>query len=573
MKELFQKLRTFTGKSYGLYKSLCGKTWNFGDFDLEFVHVQGDPFAPASRLKFRAKLETLGIPADWGNFPVRRLALADFLLRRLSAEIAHRSEEDSFPVSVAVPGEEVLVRNALWVGGPSENGGSAVVEAVLSVELPGDKRRMDVPAAIELLTSTIPDLLMALYLQKEADLSEALRHIESLELREALLAELQKRNLVAFVPNGSVLPRESGSSDLPKKDALPFESPKELLQTFEVLGKKISGMAVPRGITVIAGGAYHGKSTLLSAIEAAAVPHVLGDGREWIVSDTASVRIAAEPGRVVNGSRIAPFVRELPFGVSTESFWTRSASGATSEAANVVEALEFGARTLLIDEDASAVNFLVRDLRMRELVGEKDEPLIPLADRAEELKALGVNMILVVGACGDYLNVADTVIVMKDYRPFDASAKAREIAERAPSKPALENLPPFKSFDSRSLSKIAETLLSGLKPRGPVERQVKVRLRGPELSIGYVRADLRNVFPVMRNATLSGLGLFLLNLLQNAEDIPARDAIHRLYAQVQNVGFRRLPQGFSKDSELPGEETIARALLRLENPPRPGESS
>lgn len=573
MKELFQKLRTFTGKSYGLYKSLCGKTWNFGDFDLEFVHVQGDPFAPASRLKFRIKLETLGIPADWGNFPVRRLALADFLLRRLSAEIAHRSEEESFPVSVAVPGEEVLVRNALWVGGPSENGGSAVVEAVLSVELPGDKRRMDVPAAIELLTSTIPDLLMALYLQKEADLSEALRHIESLELREALLAELQKRNLVAFVPNGSVLPRESGSSDLPKKNALPFESPKELLQTFEVLGKKISGMAVPRGITVIAGGAYHGKSTLLSAIEAAAVPHVLGDGREWIVSDPSSVRIAAEPGRVVNGSRIAPFVRELPFGVSTESFWTRSASGATSEAANVVEALEFGARTLLIDEDASAVNFLVRDLRMRELVGEKDEPLIPLADRAEELKALGVNMILVVGACGDYLNVADTVIVMKDYRPFDASAKAREIAERAPSKPALENLPPFTSFDSRSLLKIAETLLSGLKPRGPVERQVKVRLRGPELSIGYVRADLRNVFPVMRNATLSGLGLFLLNLLQNAEDIPARDAIHRLYAQVQNVGFRRLPQGFSKDSELPSEETIARALLRLENPPRPGESS
>lgn len=569
MKELYQKLRTFTGKNYGLYKSLCGKSWNFGDFELEFVHVQGDPFAPSSRLKFKAPLGKLGIPVEWGNFPVKRLALSDFLLRKLCAEIAVRAEAESFPVKACVPGEEILARNALWVGGPAENGGIAVVEAILSVELPGDKRRIDVAAASELLTSTIPDLLMALYLNREEDRSAAKRHIESLEIREELLRTLKEKGWVAFVPNGAILPRESGSSDLPKKDALPFESPAELLQTVEVLGKRISGMAVPRGITVIAGGAYHGKSTLLSALEKSVVPHVAGDGREWIVADPSAVRIAAEPGRVVKGTRIEPFVRELPFGVSTKSFCTRSASGSTSEAANLVEALEFGAKTLFIDEDASAVNFLIRDSRMRELVGERDEPLIPLSDRAMELKALGVNMVIVVGACGDYLHVADTVLVMKNYLPVDASEKARLVSARSPAQPALEDLPPFGDFKCRRLLDLANELTPGLKPRGPVERQVKVRLRGSELSIGFVHADLRALFPSLRTATLSGLGLFLLNLLQNATDMPADEAIHRLYAQVKNVGFRRLPQGFSKDSELPRKEDIAMALLRLENPPKP----
>lgn len=569
MKELYQKLRTFTGKSYGLYKSLTGKTWNFGDFDMEFIHVQGDPYAPASRLKFNAPIEILGIPTEWGNSPVKRLALADYLLRRLSAEVETRSEEEKLPIHVLVPGEEVLVRNTLWVGGPSENGGKAVVEVILSVGLPGDKRIIDVPAAVDLLTATIPDLLMALYLNSEAERAEALKYIESLEVREALLAAVQEKGFVAFVPNGAILPRESGTSDFPKKDAVPFEAPKELLQTFEVCGKKISGMAIPKGITIIAGGAYHGKSTLLSALESSAVPHVLGDGREWIVTDPSAMRIAAEPGRIVKGTRIAPFVRQLPFGVSTEKFETRSASGSTSEAANVMEALEFGSKTLYVDEDASAVNFLIRDARMRSLVGEKDEPLIPLSDRAEELKKLGVNMVLVVGACGDYLKVADTVLVMKNYEPMDETAKAKEIAAASSLQAPLEKLPSFGNLKCRPFPALSEDLVGGVKTRTAQERQVKIRLRGTELTIGYITADLRALFPTARTAQLSGLGLFLLNMLQNVEELPTDEAIHKLYVQIQNVGFRRLPQGFSKDSELPREQEIAAALLRFENPPKP----
>lgn len=565
MKELYQKLRTFNGKSYGLYKSLAGRTWNFGDFELEFIHVQGDPYAPASRLKFKAPAEALGIPAEWGNTPTKRLALADFLLRRLHAEVESHSDEE-FPVNVMTPGSEVLVRNALWVGGPSENGGKAVVEATLSADLPGEKRQIDSAAAAELLTSTIPDLLLSLYLNSEKDRAEAAAAIESLEIRESLLSQMRERGLVAFVPNGAILPRESGQSDLPKKNAVPFESPMELLQTFEACGKKISGMAVPAGITLIAGGAYHGKSTLLDALESATVPHVRGDGREWVVTDPSAVRIAAEPGRIVNGTRISPFVKNLPFGVSTESFRTKSASGSTSEAANLLEALEFGAKTLYIDEDASAVNFLIRDKRMRALVGEKDEPLIPLSDRAEELKRLGVNLVIVVGACGDYLNVADTVLVMRNYRPCCETERAKEISSAVTCETPTAGLPPFGNFSCRPLTALSKSLTSGLKVRSPQERQVKVRLRGQELSIGFVRANLRAVFPTGRSPALSGTGLFLLNLLQNAENVPADEAIRKLSGQIRNVGFRRLPQGFSKDAELPSEQKLAAALLRLENP-------
>lgn len=571
MKELYQKLRTFTGKNYGLYKSLVGKIWNFGDFDLEFIHVQGDPFAPASRLKFKAPIEILGIPAEWGNFPTKRLALADFLLRKIANEVNSRSEAakengEKFLLNVQTPGEEILVRNSLWVGGPSENAGKAIVELMLSVDLPGDKRTIDVSSAAEILTSTIPDLLMSLYLNSDADKKEALRYIESLEIREALLAEMQKRNFIAFVPDGAILPRESGASDKPKAGAIPFTSPEELRETFEVCGKKISGMAISKGITIIAGGAYHGKSTLLSALESAVVPHIPGDGREWIVTETSAMRIAAEPGRIVRGTRIAPFVRELPFHTSTENFETLSASGSTSEAANVMEALEFGSRTLFIDEDASAVNFLIRDARMRELVGEKDEPLIPLSDRADELKNRGINLVLVIGACGDYLQNADTVLVMKNYKPFCETKRAKEIAQKSSVQKPLSKLPPFGEFRSRKLLQIAEALLPGIKTRNALERQVKVRLRGKEMAIGYVQADLRALFPHAETATLSGLGLFLLNLLQNVEDIPANEAIQKLYTQIQNVGFRRLPQGFSKDSELPRKEEIAAALLRCNLP-------
>lgn len=566
MKELYQKLRTFTGKSYGLYKSLSQRTWNFGDFDLEFLHVQGDSYAPPSRLRFRAPLEVLGFPKEWGNFPLKRLALADFLMRRLSEELAHRAdaaEKGEYPVSVASPGQEIRVRNSFWVGGPSENDGRAVLEVILSVKLPGNHREVDVEGVCELVTSTLPDVLSTLYAGDKNVLAEAQKHIECLEIREELLKQIQGRGLVAFVPDGAVLPRESGLSDLPSRNAVPFKSPEDLRVTLTAGGRTFSGMGIPKGITVIAGGAYHGKSTLLDALEAAVYPHVPGDGREAVVIDPSAVRINAESGRSVRKTRIAPLVRELPYKVSTESFSTLSASGSTGEASNLVEAMEFGCRTVLIDEDSSAVNFLIRDARMRRLVGSAGEPLIPLVDRIRELAGLGVNMIIVAGACGDFLSVADTVIVMRDYIPENATARAKDICKETPPERLPEDHPPFALGESRHFLPYMQELMPLVKPTSSVERLVKVRLQGTRVQIGFLVAETGAIPMLNCTAERCGAGLLLLNLLQNAQDVPAKECIEKICGEVSNVGFRKIPQGFSRDVELPRPLEVAMLLLRL----------
>lgn len=533
---------------------------------MEFLHVQGDSYAPPSRLRFRAPLEVLGFPKEWGNYPLKRIALADFLMRRLSEELAHRAdaaEKGEYPIAVASPGQEVRLRNSFWVGGPSENDGRAVLEVILSVKLPGNHREVDVEGVCELVTSTLPDVLATLYAGDKKVRAEALKYIECLETREELLKQIQERGLVAFVPDGAVLPRASGLSDLPRPSAVPFKSPEDLRVTLKANGKDVSGMGIPKGITIIAGGAYHGKSTLLDALEAAVYPHVPGDGREAVVIDSSAVRINAESGRSVRNTRIAPLVRELPHKVSTESFSTLSASGSTGEASNLVEAMEFGCRTVLIDEDSSAVNFLIRDARMLRLVGTTGEPLIPLVARARELADSGVNMIIVAGACGDFLNVADTVIVMRNYIPEIATARAKEICKETSQEHLPEDYPAFAWGESRHFLPYMQELMPLVKPTSSVERLVKVRLQGTRVQIGFLVAETGEIPMLNSTAERCGAGLLLLNLLQNAQDAPAKECIEKICGDVSNVGFRKIPQGFSRDAELPRPLEIAMLLLRL----------
>lgn len=52
-------------------------------------------------------------------------------------------------------------------------------------------------------------------------------------------------------------------------------------------------------------------------------------------------------------------------GKDTTLFRTPDASGSTSQAANIQEALELGATALLLDEDVCATNFMIRDARMQ----------------------------------------------------------------------------------------------------------------------------------------------------------------------------------------------------------------
>ena len=558
MKALYQKIRSLDGKPYGTYKNLATREWDFGDFVLEFIHVQGDPYAPASRVLLRAKLATLGYAPEWGSDFEHRLSLSDFLYRRLGRMVQERYPGKDAAVVFDTAGPEMLVRNSLWI----DNG---EIRACLQVRLPGEGRKIQAELAAEILTMVMPDLVAAGLYYTQGDEPAMQRHYRVLAERREILAQLDGRGLCAFVPDGAVLPRASGLSEMPLEGAVPFAAPAELAVTLNACGREIRGMGIPKGITVITGGAFHGKSTLLQALVRAVYPHVPGDGREGIVVDDTALRVGVEDGRSVRGTDLSMFVRDLPGGISTKDFSTLSASGSTSEAANLLEAMEAGARTFLIDEDSSAVNFLIRDVRVRKLLGDEREPLIPLTDRIRSLASAGMNFILVAGACGDYLDLADNIIVMANYKA--------ECAKSTVSSWKAEGLI-GSTVNARPFAAYMQPLQKHVRPASAVERQVKVKLAGDSLlQIGFLVADTSRLVTLVDKQQRLGAGFMLLNMLQNAASntaegsAPASDSVagvaQKLCDVVCNVGFRNLPQGMSREMSLPRAVDIACVAFRL----------
>ena len=580
MKALYQKIRSLQGKNYGLYKSLADRSWDFGDFVLEFLHVQGDPYAPASRVMIKASLLMLGFPSEWGGTFERRLALSDYLYRRLSALVREKYPDRDAAVVFDTAGPEMLVRNALWV----DNG---ELRACLQVRLPGDGRKIQAEAAAEILTMVLPDLVSAaLYnsgeSKKDGVEPELVEHYRVLAERKEILSQLEERGLCAFVPDGAVLPRASGLSELPMEGAVPFVAPEEMAVTLVANGREIRGMGIPKGITVISGGAFHGKSTLLQALTKSVYPHIPGDGREGIVVSESAVRVGVEDGRSVRGTDLSQFVRDLPGGISTKNFTTACASGSTSEAANLMEAMEAGSDVFLIDEDSSAVNFLIRDVRVRKLLGDDREPLIPLTDRIREIK--GRSFILVAGACGDFLDLADNIIVMASYKAECARINGKNVAaglsDRAVGSAAgdgakvVPGLPAFVEPECRDFAEYVKPLLPSLRPASAVERQVKVKISGDTLlQIGFLVSDTSKAGALVDKQQRFGAGFMLLNLCQNAasnNDANGESAkatimerINALCEKIKNVGFRNLPQGLSREMSLPRPIDIACVLYRL----------
>ena len=423
-------------KGYGAYKELSG-SHDFGSFMLFVDRVQRDPFAPPSLIRIRTKENSFG--RDLFANPVRRVAFEDFLTRNVEKAIrsvvrGDRGSGGSGRVEIQRPSQVVLPRTSMVV----EPG---YVEARMAVGLPARGRSVDARAARTMLLEELPEVVRrGLVPASEGDVhgERARLHVETIEDADHLRGLLSGLGLVAFVADGSVLPRESGASDRPLGDgAIPFESPEEYRIEVELPNKGVvSGMGVPEGVTLVAGGGFHGKSTLLSALSWGVYDHVPGDGRELVVARGDAVKVRAEDGRSVSGVDISAMIGDLPGGRTTEDFSTPNASGSTSQAANIAEAIEVGTSLLLVDEDTSATNFMIRDERMRELV--RREPISPFIDLVRPLhRTLGVSTVVVVGGVGDYLDVADRVILLQDYVPSDATPRSREVIERFPPRAPL----------------------------------------------------------------------------------------------------------------------------------------
>ncbi|HGZ6486505.1 TPA: P-loop domain-containing protein [Vibrio parahaemolyticus] len=444
MDQLTATLKKIEKQNYRAYQQIKGQ-YDFTDFTLFIDHVQGDPYASASRFRATRAWSLTGLEWLKDESPAFQRAARDFIAR--SFEQFAKQENT---VSIALNGQTVLDSTAVLF---TEEG----IELRFRVNLPAEGRSVLGKKANNILTFHLPKFIRRATLERELDKEAMVKHCQVVEDQSALREQLEAHNLVAFVANGSVLPRIAGNCDLPMKEAVEFTAPESLQVTLHAPNKGyVTGLGIPKGITLIVGGGFHGKSTLLNAIERSIYDHIPGDGREYIVTDQKAMKIRAEDGRCVHHLNLSNYINHLPMGKDTADFSTQDASGSTSQAAWLQESIEAGATSLLIDEDTSATNFMIRDERMQALVAKGDEPITPLVDRIGQLRdELDISTIIVMGGSGDYLDVANTVIQMHDYQAIDVTEKAKQVIAQHPTQRHNESEESLQTFRPRALNRVA----------------------------------------------------------------------------------------------------------------------
>ena len=441
--ELVQKLSGLEGKRYPAYKALKGQ-YQYQNYEVWIDHVQGDPFAEPSKVRIKISLDTAGFPEELYSKECRITALCDFLARRFNQSInKHNQVKEgsgkSGVIEIDPPGQEVLKRSSTIIK-------DGYIEVRFLVGLPAFGRRIAGKIAARIFSDVIPRIVSdSLYFQILPE-DKLYRHIEIVEDAEFIREKLAELDLIAFVADDAVLPRASGIDPRPlcSKGLVPFKSCQSMgvSITLPNLGE-LTGMGIPKGVTLIVGGGYHGKSTLLSALEYGIYNHIPGDGREFVITSIDAVKIRAEDGRSIQNLNIDPFISNLPFDQDTITFTTVNASGSTSQAANILEALEIGTHTLLLDEDTLATNFMISDKRMKALINKEKEPITPFVEHVRGLyEKKGISTVIVMGGSGDYFSLADLVIGMIEYIPHDLTARAHEIVEKDSMSDGFNTKPP-----------------------------------------------------------------------------------------------------------------------------------
>ena len=320
-------------------------------------------------------------------------------------------------------------------------------------------------------------------------------------------------------------------------------------------------MGIPKGITLIVGGGYHGKSTLLKALELGVYDHVKGDGREFVITDPTAMKIRAEDGRSITNTDISMFINNLPNGKNTVSFDTEDASGSTSQAANVVEAMETDSSLFLIDEDTSATNFMIRDELMQRVVLRDQEPITPFIERIRELyERYGISSIIVAGSCGSYFHPADHIIQMDQYIPKDITTAAKDAAKDFPMVSLPEKKHPDPCFDR------CFNAGNHLKK----ERKIKMKTLGKDaFSINKDTVDLRYVEQIADTEQTTALGYALLyaklHLMDGKKDFCA--VADELMQIIETKGLSTILDSKYVKSNLamPRKQEVMAAMNRYRN--------
>lgn len=532
--ELRNLLNRIDHKGYPAYKDTKG-AYQFPDYVLSIDHVQGDPFASPSKVSVHVKGGIAGFPKELYCGKCQRIALQDDLTRqfgRAAERFAFKAKGSgkSGLISVSRCAQEVLERTACRI---DDAGGDVLLR--MEIGFPANGRTINARELEKILFDFLPKCVEQTLFYKNIDKQRIRRVIDLAEDQEFIRGKLKEEGLVAFVANGSVLPRESGVSARPMRTAVPFVSPKELEVTFQLPHKgALTGMGIRKGITLIVGGGYHGKSTLLKALELGVYNHIAGDGREYVITDETAVKLRAEDGRSIKKTDISMFINDLPNGKDTRGFYTEDASGSTSQAANVIESMEAGAGALLIDEDTSATNFMIRDELMQRVIHREMEPITPFIDRIRELyEQYDVSTVIVAGSSGAYFQIADTIVQMDKYVPKEITAFAKKEAENFPALRGLEEMSVHPVFD-----------------RCPVQSRgfrgndrIKMKTLGREaVQINRETIDLRYVEQITDSEQVSALGYCVRYAEQHlfSGKTTVREVVERLSEKIEKDGLAGL---------------------------------
>lgn len=556
--ELKQLLDRIDHRGYPAYKDTKGQ-YQFQGYVFSIDHVQGDPFASPSKVSVQVKGSTAGFPEELYKGRHQRAALQDEMTRQFYRAIqkyAFRAKGSgkSGLISVSKCGQEVLERTACEIN--PKNGD---VKLRFEVGFPANGRTINARELEKIVFGFLPECVEQSLFYKNCDKKRVRSIIDLAEDQQYIRDELEKNDLIAFVANGAILPRESGVSDKPMKGAVRFQSPKEMEVTMKLAHKgEISGMGIRRGITLIVGGGYHGKSTLLKALELGVYNHIKGDGREYVITKDDAMKIRAEDGRSIKKTDISMFINDLPNGKDTRGFYTEDASGSTSQAANVIESMEAGASVMLIDEDTSATNFMIRDELMQRVIHRDMEPITPFIDRILELyQVYGISTVIVAGSSGAYFHIADTIIQMDRYEPKEITKLAKETAKDFPAMSGMEN-PAEKPVFIR-----CPRQGRGFKPND----RIKMKTMGKEMvQLNRENIDLRYVEQLADTEQVSALGYCVRyaekHLFQGKDSI--QNVVDKLEEKICREGLSSLCESNASVANLamPRRQEIFACLNR-----------
>lgn len=555
--DLKNLINSIDGRGYKAYKTLEGN-YDFDDYILFIDHVQGDPFASPSRIRVSMNKNINKIPYELFNEYHKKIAVQDFIARVFNQCINKFGERvmgsgKSGIISISKCPQEILDRTAVIID-------KEKIEVRFEIGFPARGRTVLGKELQKILYDFLPKIVENSLKYENLNKDKLINRVNLVCDQQFIRKELKRLNLVAFVGNGAILPRESGISTKPLKSAKKFVSPKELEVEINLPNKGlIKGMGIKKGISLIVGGGYHGKSTLLNALELGVYNHVEGDGREYVITDNSAMKVRAEDGRSIIKDDISLFINNLPNGKDTTKFISENASGSTSQAANIVEAIESDSKLLLIDEDTSATNFMIRDDIMQKLVSNKEEPITPFIELVKDIyEQKEISTIIVVGSSGDYFDIADSVIQMDCYEPKDVTLRAKELAKGLI----------LKRIENKNLSikiDFDRKILKGIIQNGP--KGVKIKTLGIDgISINKEDINLRAVEQIVDKEQVTSIGYIMKwaedNVIDNNSTL--KDVTDKILSRIKEKGLISInsTKGGACNLAMPRRQEIMAAFNR-----------